>query len=86
MKALQKFLNESITNNMDNSIKNTISLIEDNNLDELIIQKLQPSTEDSILNDKLGNLENAFKEVIERLQYLGYIDIRGYRIQQKLNK
>ena len=92
MKSLSSHLTESIGivtngfNNTDNNIRNTVDLIADNNIDEIIIQQLQPSTEDEELNKHLEELENSFQNVINRLESLGYVDIHGYRIQKRLTK
>lgn len=69
-------------NNMNNTIRKTVELIEKNNLDELIVQHLQPCTEDDILNQNLQIFEDSFMDIIERLEYLGYITITGYKIKR----
>ena len=89
MKSLTNHLKESVKektifhNNNDNNIKNTIDLIEKHDLDEILIQQLKPSTEDSVLNELILNINDSFQSLIERLEYLGYVDIHGFKIQKK---
>ena len=69
----------------DQSKLRTINRIMETGIDGVLGDQLRADSEDEDYNEKLRNLQQAFKNVISHLEKDGLIQINGFRIQKLRN-